>query len=217
VKPTRRIGVSYSKTEEGKVMKIKYHFPVILLLLLVVVAAQSLWTTPVSAGNLHLIEQLPNGFAIYRSGKPRVEDLDRFKRLGITEIAVLSGNAEKHELKHREVYPELEVVYNEKQTHRRLPDETFLDWFDQWVEDARQTGKKIAFRCNCGCHRTGRLAAYYQMRWQNLTYEDAAIIMKKHGRRMFFYPHLFDQVKVLEERARAPKPESPVEETGRLR
>jgi hypothetical protein len=57
------------------------------------------------AKNLQLIEELPNGFAIYRSGKPDANDIAEFKELGITEIAVLSGNADDHELKYRDVYP----------------------------------------------------------------------------------------------------------------
>jgi protein-tyrosine phosphatase len=166
----------------------------ILLLLLTALPAVA------AAGNLHLIEELPNGFAIYRSGKPDREDLEKYRQLGIQEIAVLSGNADKHELRYHDLVPDLQVVYNEKQNAKKLPDAAFFDWFDAWVEKARRSGTKIAIRCNCGCHRTGRLAAYYQMKWQNLTYEDAIILMNKHGRRMGFYPGLKDQVRQLRER-----------------
>ncbi len=166
----------------------------ILLLLLVALPAVA------QAGNLHLIEALPNGFAIYRSGKPDQEDLEKYHSLGIQEIAVLSGNADKHELRYRDLVPDLQVVYDEKQNVKKLPNAAFLDWFDSWVEAARRSGTKIAIRCNCGCHRTGRLAAYYQMKWQSLTYEDAIILMNKHGRRMGFYPGLKDQVRRLQER-----------------
>ncbi len=154
----------------------------------------------VAAKNLHLIESLPNGFAIYRSGTPSEKDLAEFSELGIQEIAVLSGNAQKHELKHREVFPDLVIVYDEKQNHKEPLTEAFLDWFDKWVERSRREGMKIAIRCKCGCHRTGRLAAYYQMKWQNLTYEDATIIMGKHGKHMSRYKHLWDQVRGLAER-----------------
>jgi protein-tyrosine phosphatase len=166
----------------------------ILLLLLAALPAVS------AAGNLHLIEELPNGFAIYRSGKPDQEDLEKYHQLGIQEIAVLSGNADKYELRYQSLVPDLQVVYDEKQNAKKLPDAAFFDWFDAWVEKARRRGTKIAFRCNCGCHRTGRLAAYYQMKWQNLTYEDAIILMNKHGRRMSFHPGLKDQVRRLQER-----------------
>jgi protein-tyrosine phosphatase len=152
------------------------------------------------AKNLQLIEELPNGFAIHRSGKPDANDIAEFKELGITEIAVLSGNADDHELKYRDVYPELKIVYNEKQSDRIMPEPAFLDWFDGWVEKARREGRKIAFRCDCGCHRTGRLAAYYQMKWQNLSYKDAIILMDEHGRWMRQHRHLRDQVRELQER-----------------
>ena len=173
-------------------------FPVALALSLLVALPAA--APPALAGNLHLIESLPNGYAIYRTGKPDEQDLARWSELGIEEIAVLSGNAEKNEIRHAALVPQLTVVYDEKQSPKRLPDEAFLDWFDAWVETARREGRVIAFRCNCGCHRTGRLAAYYQMKWQNLTFEDAVELMMEHGRRMFLYPGLKDQVRALEKR-----------------
>jgi protein-tyrosine phosphatase len=163
------------------------------------------------ANNLHLIEELPNGFAIYRSGKPSAEDIAEFRKLGISEIVVLSGNADNHEFKYRDEYPDLQVVYNEEQSHKQLPSDEFLDWFDAWVEEARRVGKKIAFRCNCGCHRTGRLAAYYQMKWQNMTYADVLVIMKKYGSHMSFYRHLDDQVMALQKRIHTQRAVVPVE------
>ena len=166
--------------------------PVITLLLF--------FSIPISAKNLHLIESLPNGFAIYRSGDPSPKDMREFKRLGIEEMAVLTGDAKKKELKFHHVYPGLRIVYNEKQDHRIPLDEEFLDWFDSWIETARADGKIIAFRCHCGCHRAGRLAAYYQMRWQNLTFDDASVLMREYGKNMGAYGHLWDQVRQLEER-----------------
>lgn len=173
-----------------------------LMIFTLALLALTLWSATATAKNLHLIEELPNGFAIYRSGKPSAEDLAEYRELGISQIAVLSGNADDHEYKYREAHPGLVVVYDEGQSAKQLPDEAFLDWFDAWVEGARREGRKIAIRCNCGCHRTGRLAAYYQMKWQNMTYEDVLIIMNKHGRHMSWYPRLPRQVKVLEERIR---------------
>jgi protein-tyrosine phosphatase len=178
--------------------------PVLLLILLLVGLPAA-----AAARNLHLIEDLPNGFAIYRSGKPDREGVAEYRALGIQEIAVLSGNADDHELKYAEEHPALVVVYDEKQNPKRPPDPAFLDWFDAWVEEARREGRKIAFRCNCGCHRTGRLAAYYQMKWQNLTHEDAVILMNKHGRRMRFYPGLKDQVREFQARIRHQRTAAP--------
>jgi hypothetical protein len=152
------------------------------------------------AANIHVIEELPNGFALFRSGEPGRSGIEEFKRLGITEIAVLAGNAESNESKYIDIHPDLKVVYNEEQETDTLPPQEFFDWFDRWIEEARREGKRIAIRCNCGCHRTGRLAAYYQMKWQNLPYQDAIILMKAHGKRMAYYPYLNNQVRILHQR-----------------
>lgn len=145
--------------------------------------------------NLHLIESNPEtGFAIYRTSKPKLKDMRKFCELGIEEMAVLSGNADEFEVKYQAGCPSLRVVHNQTQSARVRIKKSFLDWFEAWVEDARRTGKKIAFRCNCGCHRTGRLAAYYQMKYQGLTATDSKLIMKKHGKYMWLFRTLKPQV-----------------------
>ncbi len=149
--------------------------------------------------NLHLIDQLPNGFKIYRSGAPSENDLREYSELGIEEIAVLSGDAGRRESRFQRLVPDLEVVYNEKQDDEIPLTNAFLEWFDDWVTEAREEGKVIAFRCRCGCHRTGRLAAYYQMRYQGLGAEAAIGIMNQLGRNMFLHPGLEPQVRALED------------------
>ncbi len=160
-------------------------------LFLLTILVSNLW----AGNNLHLIESKENGFAIYRTGKPDADDMKEFCKLGIEEMVVLSGTADEHEYKYQDSCPGLRVVFNEKMSARVPVKVSFLDFFDSWVEDARRTGKKIAFRCECGCHRTGRLAAYYQIKFQNVTTEDALILMKKHGKFMFLYPELKPQVR----------------------
>lgn len=152
----------------------------------------------VFAKNLHLIqENNETGFAIYRTGKPNYWDMKKFCELGIEEIMVLSGNAEQFEGRHKEACPNLKVIYNEKQKAKIPLTRSFLNFFDNWVQEAQAKGKKIAFRCNCGCHRTGRLAAYYQMKYQGLSAKDAKILMKKHGKWMVFFRFLYPQVDAL--------------------
>jgi hypothetical protein len=147
------------------------------------------------ADNLHVIDQdQNNGFAIYRSGRPNVSEIKELCRLGITEMMVLSGDADQVELKNQAICPTLKVIYNNKQDARVPLTESFLDQFDQWVEDARHSGKKIAFRCSCGCHRTGRLGAYYRMKYQNWTAEAAIKEMLALGKVMFVFPELSPQV-----------------------
>lgn len=154
--------------------------------------------TKVFCENLHLIDTNDsNGFALFRSGKPNEEDMKTFCKLGIEEIMVLSGDANKHEFKYHEACPSLKVIFNTTQDPRKPLSRSFLESFDRWVEQAQAQGKKIAFRCSCGCHRTGRLAAYYQMKYQNLTVDDAQAIMNKHGKFMAFEKQLIPQTQAL--------------------
>ncbi|MBI3535623.1 MAG: dual specificity protein phosphatase family protein [Deltaproteobacteria bacterium] len=150
--------------------------------------------------NLQLIEEdKATGFAIFRSGEPEEEDLAEFCRLGIQEIMVLSGNAEDVEWKYKDQCPALKVIYNTKQDSTVPLNKKFLSDFDAWVTDAKVQGKKIAFRCECGCHRTGRLAGYYQMKYQSLTYKDASVVMTGRGKYMDQKPWLYEQLKALED------------------
>jgi hypothetical protein len=150
--------------------------------------------------NLHVIDTDPEtGFAIYRTSKPDSEGMKELCDAGITEIMVMSGNAVDFEQLYSADCPGLKVIFD-KQMKAKLPmSESFLNKFDTWVKDAQEKGKKIAFRCNCGCHRTGRLAAYYQMKYQRLSAVDAKIIMKKHGKFMFLFPYLKPQVDALKD------------------
>ncbi len=130
-------------------------------------------TNPAGVNNLHLIDADPKtGFAIYRLGEPDADDVRGLCELGVSEIAVLAGTAMDHELTYREECPDLEVIYNVEDDLAPLS-AAWLGYFDNWVAEAQASGKKVAFRCTCGCHRTGRLAAYYQMKYRGLTAKDA--------------------------------------------
>ncbi|MBI3534948.1 MAG: dual specificity protein phosphatase family protein [Deltaproteobacteria bacterium] len=136
--------------------------------------------------NFHVIEELPNGFALYRYGKPTSEKsllgspgsiFAYYSNHGIQEVMVLSGNACDVETK----CSGLKIIYDEEQSIGISPSVDFLKQFDIWVREARIKGKKIGFRCSHGCHRTGRLAGYYQMKYQHLTYEDASALMTQYA------------------------------------
>ncbi len=159
-----------------------------------------------SGGNLHLIDKDTTGFAIYRSGYPSAKMMKSYCELGISEMMVLSGNADEYEESLSKECPTLKVIYNKKQEASTPVDSKFLQKFDNWVTKAKKNGKKIIFRCNCGCHRTGRLAAYYQMKYQNLSATDAKIIMRDHGKWMFLFPYLNDQVDDLQNYIKKPRP-----------
>lgn len=150
------------------------------------------------AWNLHQIDSsTSNGYALYRYGLPGRWGVKELCNKGIEEVLVLSGNAQEQEWKYKSKCPNLKVIYNAKQEVERPLSAEFLQFFDQWVMKAKMTGKKIAFRCNCGCHRTGRLAAYYQMKYQEIQAPMAITIMNKLGYFMFMYPQLPAQVLAL--------------------
>ncbi len=157
--------------------------------------------TSQAGNNLHLIEEdTSTGFAIYRTGIPSdAQDVAELCQLGIQEMMVLSGDADQAEWKYKDQCPTLKVVYNVDTTHIVPLDKKFLDYFDSWVTDAKSNGKKIAFRCSCGCHRTGRLAGYYQMKYQHLTYGDAKIVMADHGKLMALLKSLYRQLTALDD------------------
>ncbi len=147
--------------------------------------------------NIHSIEKKENGFEIFRYGLPSKLGVQELCLRGIKEVMILSGNAGNFEWKYKEFCPGLKVVYNIKQTTETTLSPEFLQFFDEWVENAQKSGKKIAFRCDCGCHRTGRLAAYYQMKYQNLNDTQAIEEMNKNGFFMKYYPELIPQVRDL--------------------
>jgi hypothetical protein len=61
--------------------------------------------------NLFLIDQdNTTGFQIFRTSKPDAGDMEDFCKLGIQEMMVLSGDAEKHEIKHQAKCPGLKVM-----------------------------------------------------------------------------------------------------------
>ncbi len=152
-----------------------------------------------AANNLHLVDSAPNGYAMYRASVPDAADIKTFCNLGISEIMVLSGNAEEAEFKYQAACPSLRVVYNKKQSAKIPLDRNFLEAFDKWVESSQAAGRKIAIRCQCGCHRTGRLAAYYEMKFKSLGVAQALANMNRLGKYMYLFPGLVPQVRSLED------------------
>lgn len=148
--------------------------------------------------NIHLIDKNEDtGFALYRTSRPSQSDMKMFCELGIQEMLVLSGTADNREWRFQSACPELEVVANIPQTTSTPVDVSFLEFFDQWVQEAQAEGKIIAFRCECGCHRTGRLAAYYQMKYQGKSLAEARKIMTQQGKFMWLFPNIYQQVNAI--------------------
>lgn len=148
---------------------------------------------------LQQIEASPNGYAMYRSGQPDGGDVEQICELGITKIYALNGEGGKYAAKLKEKCPSAEIVYDTNQDPGSVIPREFLDNFDRSVEEARAAGKAILFHCSCGCHRTGRLAAYYRMKYQGWTSQAAISEMNDVGDDMEHHPTLPSQVRALED------------------
>jgi hypothetical protein len=136
-----------------------------------------------------------SGFAIYRSGQLSAAELEELCRLGVEEMVVLDGGGAGRECHLRQrSCPGLVVRYDVEQSARRPVTEDFLAAFDDWVEEARREGRKIAFRCRHGWHRAGRLTAWYRMRFQQVAAAEAVAEMERVGRFMGRHPQLAPQV-----------------------
>ncbi len=166
-----------------------------LLILLFALGA----ATSAQADNLHSIEHGSNGFEIYRSGIPTHPEFKGICAAGIRRFIVLSGDAQKVELKYASECPGTQVLFNFRQDATVPLTPEFLKQFDGWVAQARADGAKILFRCDCGCHRTGRLAAYYRMKYDGYTVAQAVSEMNDLGKFMGMFPTLPAQVQALDD------------------
>ncbi len=162
--------------------------------------ASSLWLAACAADPYLLDSDATTGFAIYCSGRLGAGELAALCRAGVEEIVVLDGTAGRREcvLRHA-LCPGLRVRYDGAQAARVPLTREFLDAFDRWVSEARSEGRRIAVRCRRGWHRTGRLAAYYRMRFEGWTAEEASREMHRLGRFMAWHPRLDDQVEAFDD------------------
>ncbi len=157
--------------------------------------------------NLHKIEGPPPGqdaeaaFRLYRSGVPSRETFAKWcDEYRIERVIDMAGTADRNELKFQEegICPDIEIVYSLKQDPNRPLSDAFLEFFDSEIERAKVDGVGILFRCTTGSHRVGRMAAYYQMKYQGLTADEAIAVMDYNGMMMDVYnPVLIPQVRAL--------------------
>jgi len=111
----------------------------------------------------------PPGFRMVRTGKPNFKGFQEMCKLGVRRMVVMAGNGSIEEKFAQTPWgqkecPGFKVIYNETQSTPTPLNRKFLVTFDQKVAEAKADGVGVAFRCNCGCHRTGRLAAYYRLK-----------------------------------------------------
>ena len=135
------------------------------------------------------------GFALYRSGRLSPADLEVLCGLGVEEILVLDGEGVERECQYKQITcPGLRVRYNVAQEEDRPVSLKFLQAFDAWIEEAQENGTKVALRCRHGWHRTGRLIAYYRIRFQDISLAEAIQEMQDIGHMMWRHPTLNPQV-----------------------
>ncbi len=150
--------------------------------------------------NLHLVDGDDRGkFAVYRSGQPDEADLGVWCQLGVREIYALNGWGAEYQAQLARICPEAKIVFNEELNADAGISKAFLDRFDASVTQARERGTKILFHCGCGCHRTGRLAAYYRMKYNGWSPDRAIEEMNDLGKDMGHHPTLPAQIRALEE------------------
>ena len=137
------------------------------------------------------------GFALFRSGQLSAAELAELCRLGVRELVVLDGGGERECAMRDRVCPELKIRYDSAQSARQPVTAEFLSAFDAWIEEARAADRKIALRCRHGWHRAGRLTAWYRMRFEGRSPEEAVSEMLEAGRLMKRHPQLVPQVQAM--------------------
>ena len=129
-------------------------------------------------------------FRVYRSAAPSRQTFESWcKVYNIDRVIVLSGDAASYELKYQAqgVCPGIKVIHNS--FHRfDLPfQKSFLDWFDGAVASAKNDKAGLLLRCITGSHRTGQLAAYYQLKYLNMSIDGVVKDMNNDGAAMPFF------------------------------
>jgi hypothetical protein len=150
--------------------------------------------------NLHQVDADPaTGYSLYRSGQPEGEkDAQEMCDLGIRKVFALNAGAWKYAADFERICGG-KVLYNEMQNPDAIIPVDFLDSFDKAVADAKAKGEGILFHCTCGCHRTGRLAAWYRLKFQGWDAEHAINEMNDVGEDMDEHPTLPPQIRAMQD------------------
>ena len=175
---------------------------VLRIVLVVMVAAglgSSTWTWMSGDNNLKQVDgPAPNGqaaYRLYRSAAPSKKTFASWCQVyNIKRVIVLSGDAGSHEKLYQAqgVCPDIELVYDKLLNFSQPMDRSFLEFFDKEVARAKQDQVGLIFRCLAGSHRTGTLAAYYQMKYLNMDYNAVVKDLNNSGMLM----SLFDPVEI---------------------
>jgi len=129
-----------------------------------------------TAGNLECLggECHGRGYAVYRSSDPGGGEWRAVCGEWKTDFVVLDDDRwQRREENYRKHCPHGAVVYAGSQRTSRSLDRDFLAFFDQVIARARAEGRKVLFHCKLGVHRTGRLAAYYELKHEGWSLDRA--------------------------------------------
>jgi len=136
-----------------------------------------------AAGNLACIggDCRGPGFAVYRSSNPGQAEWSAVCGDWKTDFVVLNDDRwQKREERYGKRCPNSTVVYARSQSISRGLDRDFLVFFDQIIARARAEGRKVLFHCTLGVHRTGRLAAYYELKHEGWSLDRALTDFDDH-------------------------------------
>ena len=159
----------------------------------------SLFSCGAGLNRFSSVDGSPGGFNLIRSGQPDVAEVEELCKRGVTRIFALNGQAGRYSQVLADKCPRARVVYNQEQDPDTGLPRGFLESFDLAVQDAKASGEGILIHCYCGCHRTGRLAAYYRMKYQGWPAAQAIEEMMDLGKDMDEHPSLSAQVYAMED------------------
>lgn len=137
-------------------------------------------TGEAQARNLHVIdEDKATGYRLIRMGRPSAGTMQKLCDYGPTKVIVLSGDGSVEKNFARDRCPTLEVIFDKKTLVKYPLTTGFLKFFDDELAKAKAGGYTLAFRCTCGCHRTGRLAGYFNIKYKKMSADAAFKDLKK--------------------------------------
>lgn len=137
--------------------------------------------------DLNRLQELDKG--IYRSSQPGNDDIQELCNLGIRNIISLNGADSDLDISKCDG---MKIIYNEKQSAKTPVSASFLNFFDDAVKEGN-----LLFHCSVGSHRTGRLAAFFRMKYNGWSSKRAIKEMKKVGKYMWAFPMLDNQVRAM--------------------
>ncbi len=144
-------------------------------------------------------QKADSGFSVYRSGQPETPAIAEWCKAGVKSIYALNGRGSEYAEQLAKDCPQAKIIFDLAQDADVAVDHAFLEDFDREITSAQAGGYGVMFHCNCGCHRTGRLAAYYRMKYNQWTADQAIAEMNSIGKDMDEHVNLIPQVRAMDD------------------